>query len=362
MTVGQDQDLSSDGSASPQSSPRPQGMKVRDPRWLQVQVCHDFLRTKQCTRLDHECHFAHPPPSCIVENGRVTACFDAMKGRCQRETCKYFHPPKQIKTHLETLGRNYQQPRFPTFHKVPYNPAQYVDAVPNLTLGHWIPNWQNPEQLPVEPTSPRSPNLPRRLDKSDKLEICSEFMKNMCPHNESICPFAHPPPNIIPGDDGYVTVCMDYMKSECQRICCRYFHPPPHLQARVKAAQRRPPHFFGPFMPRGIPPIMQAPSQEMMCASPMPFPPQRIPGMQFPVTSAGPMPPLIPVPPVPEMYFPVGSDCQCMMPMQMPPVQAFMWSTGESVMMPMPPPEGFRQIPGQFMGQYIETMTPPATP
>lgn len=65
-----------------------------------------------------------------------------------------------------------------------------------------------------------------------------------------------------------------------------------------------------------------------MCASPMPFPPQRIPGMQFPVTSAGPMPPLIPVPPVPEMYFPVGSDCQCMMPMQMPPVQAFMWSTG----------------------------------
>lgn len=79
MTVGQDQDLSSDGSASPQSSPRPQGMKVRDPRWLQVQVCHDFLRTKQCTRLDHECHFAHPPPSCIVENGRVTACFDAMK-------------------------------------------------------------------------------------------------------------------------------------------------------------------------------------------------------------------------------------------------------------------------------------------
>lgn len=96
------------------------------------------------------------------------------------------------------------------------------------------------------------------------LQICSEFMKNMCPHNESICPFAHPPPNIIPGDDGYVTVCMDYMKSECQRICCRYFHPPPHLQARVKAAQRRPPHFFGPFMPRGIPPIMQAPSQEMV--------------------------------------------------------------------------------------------------
>ena len=95
-------------------------------------------------------------------------------------------------------------------------------------------------------------------------QICSDFMKNMCPHDESICPFAHPPPNITPGDDGYVTVCMDYMKSECQRICCRYFHPPPHLQARVKAAQRRPPHFFGPFVPRNIPPIMQAPSQEMV--------------------------------------------------------------------------------------------------
>ena len=52
---------------------------VKDPRWLQVEVCREFQRGK-CTRAETECRFAHPDENVQVENGgRVTACFDSMK-------------------------------------------------------------------------------------------------------------------------------------------------------------------------------------------------------------------------------------------------------------------------------------------
>ncbi|XP_065056102.1 muscleblind-like protein 2a [Rhopilema esculentum] len=328
MTIGQGRDSNSDGTASPQSSPRPQRVKVRDPRWLQVQVCQDFIAHK-CPRTEGECAYAHPPANCIVEAGKVTACFDAMKGRCQRDKCKYFHPPKHISEHLESLGKAYQQQRVASYHRdhvFPHSHMPFTEGpLQSLPLGHWMPRWHSSEKLPSEPPSPRSPNLPRRLDKSDKLEVCSDFMNNTCPHEECICPFAHPPPMIPPGVDGYITVCMDYMKGECQRISCRYFHPPPHLQARVKAAQRRPSQVYGPIYQGSISPVM---GPQMICSSPMSMPGQQI---QVPVPVAGPsgMPSLIPVPP--EMYFPVSQERQPMMPVHLPPLQAFIWPTGEPV-------------------------------
>ena len=52
---------------------------VKDPRWLQVEVCREFQRGK-CTRSDAECRFAHPDETIQIENGgKVTACFDSMK-------------------------------------------------------------------------------------------------------------------------------------------------------------------------------------------------------------------------------------------------------------------------------------------
>lgn len=36
-----------------------------------------------------------------------------------------------------------------------------------------------------------------------------------------------------------MTVCMDAVKGRCARDPCRYFHPPLHLQAQIKAAQTR---------------------------------------------------------------------------------------------------------------------------
>lgn len=42
---------------------------------------------------------------------------------------------------------------------------------------------------------------------------------------------------MIDTNDNTVTVCMDYIKGRCSREKCKYFHPPAHLQAKIKAAQ-----------------------------------------------------------------------------------------------------------------------------
>lgn len=71
------------------------------------------------------------------------------------------------------------------------------------------------------------------------LKVCREFVRGACKRAESECRFAHPKEGVIQLDDGSVTVCMDAIKGRCSRSPCRYFHPPLHLQAQIKAAQSR---------------------------------------------------------------------------------------------------------------------------
>ncbi|MGH0152289.1 UNVERIFIED_CONTAM: hypothetical protein FKN15_044519 [Acipenser sinensis] len=53
--------------------------QIRDTKWLTLEVCREFQRGT-CSRPDTECKFAHPAKSCQVENGRIIACFDSLKG------------------------------------------------------------------------------------------------------------------------------------------------------------------------------------------------------------------------------------------------------------------------------------------
>ena len=87
-----------------------QGTKVKDPRWLRVEICRDFAAGK-CRRSDFECRFAHPKKDCVSENNKVTVCYDSLKGRCCRENCKFYHPPFHIKEHLLAFGKYLQQQR-----------------------------------------------------------------------------------------------------------------------------------------------------------------------------------------------------------------------------------------------------------
>uniref|UniRef100_A0A8C9Y3Q9 Muscleblind-like splicing regulator 2 n=1 Tax=Sander lucioperca TaxID=283035 RepID=A0A8C9Y3Q9_SANLU len=244
---------------------------IRDTKWLTLEVCRQFQRGT-CSRSDEECKFAHPPKSCQVENGRVIACFDSLKGRCTRENCKYLHPPAHLKTQLEINGRNNliqqktaaamlaQQMQFmipgTTMQPVQTFPVSQglgssagLSYAPYLTpMSHSmglvptdiLPNTpcMVPGSPPVSVTGGSSSN--QKLLRTDKLEVCREFQRGNCARGETDCRFAHPSDSpMIDTSDNTVTVCMDYIKSRCSREKCKYFHPPAHLQAKIKAAQHQ---------------------------------------------------------------------------------------------------------------------------
>ncbi|PIO31325.1 hypothetical protein AB205_0150100, partial [Aquarana catesbeiana] len=78
----------------------------------------------------------------------------------------------------------------------------------------------------------------QKLMRTDRLEVCREYQRGNCNRGENECRFAHPSESaMIDTNDNTVTVCMDYIKGRCSREKCKYFHPPAHLQAKIKAAQ-----------------------------------------------------------------------------------------------------------------------------
>ncbi|XP_067308791.1 muscleblind-like protein 1 isoform X1 [Pseudorasbora parva] len=262
---------------------------MRDTKWLTLEVCREFQRGT-CSRSDAECKFAHPAKSCQVENGRVIACFDSLKGRCSRENCKYLHPPPHLKTQLEINGRNNliqqknmamlaqqmqlanaimpgsQLQPMPMFSVTPSlatnasaAAAAAAAAAFNPYLGPVSPGLMSAEILPSAPVlmagNPGVASMPsaanaaaaaasavaaQKLLRTDRLEVCREYQRGNCSRGETDCRFAHPADStMIDPSDNTVTVCMDYIKGRCSRDKCKYFHPPAHLQAKIKAAQHQ---------------------------------------------------------------------------------------------------------------------------
>ncbi|XP_047226233.1 muscleblind-like protein 2a isoform X1 [Girardinichthys multiradiatus] len=245
---------------------------VRDTKWLTLEVCRQFQRGN-CSRSDEECKFAHPPKSCQVENGRVIACFDSLKGRCSRENCKYLHPPSHLKTQLEINGRNnliQQKTAAAVLAQqmqlmIPGPSMQPVGLGTNTSLGYgsyinslnhgmsFIPSdilSSTPVLVPgssavtvqcsSSSSSSSSSSPSQKLQRADKLEVCREFLRGNCSRGETDCRFAHPTDSpMIDTTDNTVTVCMDYIKSRCSREKCKYFHPPTHLQAKIKSSQQQ---------------------------------------------------------------------------------------------------------------------------
>ncbi|XP_029379968.1 muscleblind-like protein 1 isoform X14 [Echeneis naucrates] len=253
---------------------------IRDTKWLTLEVCREYQRGT-CSRSDQECKFAHPAKSCQVDNGRVIACFDSLKGRCSRENCKYLHPPPHLKTQLEINGRNNliqqknmamlaqqmqlanammpgtQLPPMPMFSVTPglatnaSAAAAVAAAAFNPYLSPVSPGLMPPEILPSTPvlmaSSPTVSQVPnaaaaaaQKLLRTDRLEVCREYQRGNCSRGENDCRFAHPADStMIDTNDNTVTVCMDYIKGRCSREKCKYFHPPAHLQAKIKAAQHQ---------------------------------------------------------------------------------------------------------------------------
>ncbi|KAK5646177.1 hypothetical protein RI129_004641 [Pyrocoelia pectoralis] len=237
----------------------------KDSRWLQLEVCREFQRNK-CSRPDTECKFAHPPANVEVQNGRVTACYDSIKGRCNREKppCKYFHPPQHLKDQLLINGRNHLALKNALMQQMGLTPGQpivpgqvptvaanpYLTGVPQVGSTYspyFAPGPIMPTIVGPDPSGVASPLgvvpqtvvTQQKMPRSDRLEVCREFQRGACKRAESECRFAHPADSVTANEDGTVTVCMDAVKGRCNRDPCRYFHPPLHLQAQIKAAQSR---------------------------------------------------------------------------------------------------------------------------
>ncbi|XP_063074702.1 muscleblind-like protein 1 isoform X9 [Engraulis encrasicolus] len=251
---------------------------MRDTKWLTLEVCREFQRGS-CSRSADECKFAHPAKSCQVDNGRVIACFDSLKGRCSRENCKYLHPPPHLKTQLEINGRNNliqqknmamlaqqmqlasammpgtQLQPMPMFSVAPSLAASNANAAAaaaaaaafNPYLGPVSPGLMAQEIMPnapmlmtSNPSMQQQPPPTQKLMRTDRLEVCREYQRGNCSRGENDCRFAHPSDStMIDTNDNTVTVCMDYIKGRCSRDKCKYFHPPTHLQVKIKAAQHQ---------------------------------------------------------------------------------------------------------------------------
>lgn len=246
-------------------------LNQKDSRWLQLEVCREFQRN-MCCRSDIDCKFAHPSPNVEVQNGRVTACYDSIKGRCNREKppCKYFHPPLHLKDQLLVNGRNHlalknalmQQmtlvatagtPQFfppPQVHTVaspyggtalphlaaysatgaPYLPvALHSQIMHPADLGASDPSTmaavllQQQQQMAAvaAATAQQQQSKPR----CDRIGVCPDFQHGgSCKHAD--CRLAHPSDGVTVSEDGSVTLCIDHEKRRCYREPCRYFHRP----------------------------------------------------------------------------------------------------------------------------------------
>lgn len=174
-------------------------LNVKDSRWLQLEVCREYQRSK-CSRSDSECKFAHPPTNVEVQNGRVIACYDSIKGRCNREKppCKYFHPPQHLKDQLLINGRNHLALKNALMLQMSMGPGQsvlpgptiqaspYLAGMPQLSAGgysHYSPMLQvvTPEaavssQLGVVPTGAGYGAPANKLQRSDRIEAYPGMM------------------------------------------------------------------------------------------------------------------------------------------------------------------------------------------
>uniref|UniRef100_A0A8D0GFS3 Muscleblind like splicing regulator 1 n=1 Tax=Sphenodon punctatus TaxID=8508 RepID=A0A8D0GFS3_SPHPU len=146
------------------------------------------------------------------------------------------------------IDTNYQYQTIKPMFSVAPSLATNASAAFNPYLGPVSPGLVPAEILPTAPMLVAgNPGVPvpaaaaaaaQKLMRTDRLEVCREYQRGNCNRGENDCRFAHPADTaMIDTNDNTVTVCMDYIKGRCSREKCKYFHPPAHLQAKIKAAQ-----------------------------------------------------------------------------------------------------------------------------
>ncbi|XP_061177804.1 muscleblind-like protein 1 [Saccostrea echinata] len=242
-----------------------------------VTACFDSIKGK-CQRKDPPCKYLHPPQHLreqLLQNGRnnlilknlqmqaaaaqnllpsagivpgmlPTIASPTSKGSLAALPALY--PTGQLPTVMIpdraygwsggvlTNGHPYLAGSVPNPTSISYNP--YVGM---QTVSVTPPSVSESASQPISGVIQAATSIAQnKITRPDRLEVCREFQRGSCTRQPSECRYAHPPDNVtVETCENQVTVCMDFIKGKCTRDSCKYFHPPPHLQAQIKAAQQR---------------------------------------------------------------------------------------------------------------------------
>ncbi|XP_050998493.1 muscleblind-like protein 3 isoform X6 [Acomys russatus] len=138
---------------------------------------------------------------------------------------------------MSSLASFPMNPSMAANHAMAFNPYVHHPGM-GLVPAELLPN--APVLISGNPPLALPPMPGPKPVRTDRLEVCREFQRGNCTRGESECRYAHPTDaSMIEVSDNTVTICMDYIKGRCAREKCKYFHPPPHLQAKLKAAHHQ---------------------------------------------------------------------------------------------------------------------------
>lgn len=81
--------------------PPPRASKDED----KLPVCRDFHLRGNCSRAA-SCRFVHSDAHVQVVDNYVTVCRDSVRGHCNRERCRFYHPPSKHASHSKNGSGN----------------------------------------------------------------------------------------------------------------------------------------------------------------------------------------------------------------------------------------------------------------
>ncbi|CAF1381454.1 unnamed protein product [Adineta steineri] len=234
-----------------------------------VIACFDSLKGK-CNRTNPPCKYLHPPQhlrDILLQNGRNNLILRSIAMNIAANQAIYpqtatnlpypngaiiqspLQQPQSIASypHLGPNGPGQSTLLFNSAGQafsIPFNAAHLqqlsqATATAAMYSSDGTQYFQPVTQLTAQPTGPkitRTDRLESYLE-LDTLYVCTDFQHGQCLYSADICPYAHPQAHCPLDADGLVTVCVDYVKGKCARETCKYFHPPDHLVAQLKAVK-----------------------------------------------------------------------------------------------------------------------------
>ncbi|CAF1375034.1 unnamed protein product [Rotaria sp. Silwood1] len=234
-----------------------------------VIACFDSLKGK-CNRTNPPCKYLHPPQhlrDILLQNGRNNLILRSIAMNIAANQAIYpqtathlpYHNGAIIQNPLQQSASIASYPQIssagPAQSALVFNQAGQAFSIPlhathlqQITQGTNATTMYSPDgtqyfqpvtQLTAQPTGPKITRTDRLESyfELDTLYVCSDFQHGQCFYTADTCPYAHPQAHCPLDADGLVTVCVDYVKGKCARETCKYFHPPDHLVAQLKAVK-----------------------------------------------------------------------------------------------------------------------------